>query len=93
MLDAYVGDRGWMGLHRIKAYGFLEVAFKVGREVTTGARFTGLFKDSTWDRVDDELAVVRDERRPPSARRWSFGTPLPGPVHADPASGAWTCCA
>jgi hypothetical protein len=34
MLDAYLGDRGWMGLHRIKAYGFLEVAFKVGRQVT-----------------------------------------------------------
>jgi CTP:molybdopterin cytidylyltransferase MocA len=58
VLDAYVGDRGWMGLHRIKTYGFLEVAFKVGRQVTTGARFTGLFKDRTWDKVDDELAIA-----------------------------------
>lgn len=60
VLDAYVGDRGWMGLHRVKAYGFLEVAFKVGRQVTTGARFTGLFKDRTWDKVDAELAAVRE---------------------------------
>lgn len=45
---------------RIKAHGFLEVAFKVGRRVTTGARFTGLFKDRTWDKVDGELAVGLD---------------------------------
>ena len=54
-LDAYIGDKGWMGLHRIKAYGFLEVAFKVGRAVTTGAKFTGLFKDKTWEKIDREL--------------------------------------
>jgi len=74
MLDAYIGDRGWMGLHRIKAYGFLEVAFKVGRQVTTGARFTGLFKDRTWDKVDGELAIVREERRPPVGPPVAFGT-------------------
>jgi len=74
MLDAYIGDRGWMGLHRIKAYGFLEVAFKVGRQVTTGARFTGLFKDRTWDKVDGELAIVREERRPPGGPPVAFGT-------------------
>ena len=90
MLDAYVGDRGWMGLHRIKAYGFLEVAFKVGRQVTTGARFTGLFKDRTWDKVDGELAVVRDERRPPVGQPVVFGTTRRGRV-VTAESGAWTC--
>jgi sulfite reductase (NADPH) flavoprotein alpha-component len=90
MLDAYVGDRGWMGLHRIKAYGFLEVSFKVGRQVTTGARFTGLFKDRTWDKVDGELAVVRDERRPPVGAPVVFGTARRGRV-VTTASGAWTC--
>ncbi|GAB3842014.1 hypothetical protein GCM10027610_052080 [Dactylosporangium cerinum] len=90
VLDAYAGDRGWMGLHRVKAYGFLEVAFKVGRQVTTGARFTGLFKDRTWDRVDVELAVVRDERRPPVGPPVVFGTARRGRVvTAD--GGAWTC--
>src|SRR5262249_19643301 len=94
MLDAYVGNRGWMGLHRIKAYGFLEVAFKVGRQVTTGARFTGLFKDRTWDKVDGELAIVRDERRPPVGPPVVFGTARRGRVvmSANAAdSGAWTC--
>ncbi|WP_432840097.1 FHA domain-containing protein [Dactylosporangium sp. CA-092794] len=90
MLDAYVGDRGWMGLHRIKAYGFLEVAFKVGRQVTTGARFTGLFKDRTWDKVDGELAVVREERRPPVGPPVVAGTTRRGRVVTG-ASGAWTC--
>jgi sulfite reductase alpha subunit-like flavoprotein/cytochrome b involved in lipid metabolism len=90
VLDAYVGDRGWMGLHRVKAYGFLEVAFKVGRQVTTGARFTGLFKDRTWDKVDGELAVVREERRPPVGPPVVFGTARRGRVLTAP-SGAWTC--
>ncbi|MEU7826584.1 FHA domain-containing protein [Catellatospora sp. NPDC049133] len=90
MLDAYVGDRGWMGLHRIKAYGFLEVAFKVGRQVTTGARFTGLFKDRTWDKVDGELAVVREERRPPVGAPVVFGTARRGRVVTG-ESGGWTC--
>jgi sulfite reductase alpha subunit-like flavoprotein/cytochrome b involved in lipid metabolism len=90
MLDSYVGDRGWMGLHRIKAYGFLEVAFKVGRQVTTGARFTGLFKDRTWDKVDNELAVVREERRPPVGPPVVFGTACRGRV-VTAESGAWTC--
>jgi sulfite reductase alpha subunit-like flavoprotein len=93
MLEAYVGDRGWMGLHRIKAYGFLEVAFKVGRQVTTGARFTGLFKDKTWDKVDGELAIVREERRPPVGQPVVFGTPRTGRVVTDPVTGAWTCYA
>ncbi|MET7396141.1 FHA domain-containing protein [Dactylosporangium sp. NPDC005572] len=90
VLDAYVGDRGWMGLHRVKAYGFLEVSFKVGRQVTTGARFTGLFKDRTWDKVDHELAVVRDERRAPVGPPVVFGTARRGRVVTG-ASGAWTC--
>jgi sulfite reductase (NADPH) flavoprotein alpha-component len=90
MLDAYLGDRGWMGLHRVKAYGFLEVAFKVGRQVTTGARFTGLFKDRTWDKVDNELAFVREERRPPVGPPVLFGTARRGRV-VTAESGAWTC--
>ena len=93
VLDAYVGNRGWMGLHRIKAYGFLEVSFKVGRQVTTGARFTGLFKDRTWDKVDNELSIVRDERKPPVGPPVVFGTARPGRVVTDPATGIWTCYA
>jgi sulfite reductase (NADPH) flavoprotein alpha-component len=58
---AYAGDSGFLYRHRLKVYGYLDIGFKVGRSVTiTG--FTGLFKDRTWDAVDDELASAKEER-------------------------------
>ncbi|MFG1922066.1 FHA domain-containing protein [Cryptosporangium sp. NPDC048952] len=90
VLDAYIGDRGWMGLHRIKAYGFLEVAFKVGRSVTTGAKFTGLFRDKTWEAIDQELGEVRDERWPAGNQQVYFGRVRRGVTTTDPDSSAWT---
>lgn len=59
--DAYAGDGGFLGRHRMKVYGFLELAFKVGRAVTIGG-FGGAFKDRTWDQVDTELTLSRVER-------------------------------
>lgn len=90
VLDAYLGDRGWMGLHRIKAYGFLEVAFKVGRSVTTGAKFTGLFRDKTWEAIDAELAEVRDERWAAGNQPVYFGRAVRGLTTTDPDSTDWT---
>ncbi|GHO45732.1 FHA domain-containing protein [Ktedonospora formicarum] len=90
VLDAYIGDKGWMGLHRIKAYGYLEVAFKVGRSVTTGAKFTGLFKDKTWEKIDGELAEVRDERYIAGNQQVYFVHPRSGTVTTDPETGTWT---
>ena len=55
VLDAYAGDKGYLGVHRLKAYGFLEVAFKAGRSVTIGG-FKGLFQDRTWNQIDAENA-------------------------------------
>jgi sulfite reductase (NADPH) flavoprotein alpha-component len=89
VLDAYIGDKGWMGLHRIKAYGFLEVAFKVGRSVTTGAKFTGLFKDKTWEKIDGELAEVRDERYVAGNKQVYFAHPRSGTITTDPDTGTW----
>lgn len=89
VLDAYIGDKGWMGLHRIKAYGFLEVAFKVGRAVTTGAKFTGLFKDKTWEKIDGELSEVRDERYSAGNQQVYFAHPNSGIVTTDPQTGTW----
>lgn len=59
--DAYAGDRGLIAAHRLKAYGFLEVAFKVGRSVTIGG-FKGVFRDRPWKHVDNELDITRRER-------------------------------
>lgn len=61
VLDAYAGDKGFLGVHRLKAQGFLEVAFKAGRSVTIGG-FKGLFADKTWTQIDRELLNTRDER-------------------------------
>jgi cytochrome b involved in lipid metabolism len=59
--DAYAGDDGFLGAHRRKVYGYLEIAFKVGRSVTIGG-FAGRFHDRTWNQVDAELEASRRER-------------------------------
>ncbi|HEY0462730.1 MAG TPA: cytochrome b5 domain-containing protein, partial [Polyangiaceae bacterium] len=61
-MELYAGEQGFLGRHRMKVYGYLELAFKVGRSVTIGG-FSGAFKDRTWDEVDSELEVARSERR------------------------------
>ncbi|HTE50049.1 MAG TPA: cytochrome b5 domain-containing protein, partial [Kofleriaceae bacterium] len=60
-VDAYAGKNGFLGRHRMKVYGYLELAFKVGRNVTIGG-FSGVFRDRTWDQVDSELESSRTER-------------------------------
>jgi len=73
--EAYAGEGGFLGRHRRKVYGFLEMAFKVGRSTTIGG-FSGLFHDRTWERVDDELEASRGERPAGAA-----------PIPASPAEG------
>lgn len=68
LLEAFAGERGFLGVHRRKAYAFLEIAFKVGRSVTTGG-FSGLFEDQTWDVADRELEASRRER-PAGSEGW-----------------------
>jgi len=59
--QAYVSETGFLGRHRLKAYGFLETAFKVGRSVTIGS-FSGKFKDRAWDEVHSQLSNSQLER-------------------------------
>ncbi|HYU16723.1 MAG TPA: cytochrome b5 domain-containing protein, partial [Candidatus Acidoferrum sp.] len=59
--EAYAGKNGFLGRHRMKVYGYLELAFKVGRSMTIGG-FSGVFRDRTWDEVDAELESARTER-------------------------------
>ncbi len=59
--QAYVAETGFLGRHRLKAYGFLETAFKVGRTVTIGS-FSGEFQDRAWDQVHTQLNNSRLER-------------------------------
>ena len=57
----YAGKSGFLSRHKIMAYGYLDLAFKVGRSVTIGG-FSGLFKDRVWDLAVDELTYSQDER-------------------------------
>lgn len=61
-LAAYSGRQGFLDRHRVKVYGYLDLAFKLGRTTTIG-RFAGVFKDRTWDDVDAELSSALQERR------------------------------
>jgi hypothetical protein len=67
-LDRYVGPQGFLTRHRMKVYGYLELAFKVGRGLTIGG-FKGAFTDRAWDVVDDALREVHLERPAGSAER------------------------
>ena len=49
-LQQYAGENGFLGRHKLKMVGYLEVAMKLGRAVTLGG-FAGLLKDRTWDKV------------------------------------------
>jgi hypothetical protein len=60
-LDRYTGPDGFLERHRIKVYGYLELAFKVGRTLTIGG-FSGAFTQRTWDEVDHALREAHDER-------------------------------
>jgi len=61
--EAYAGDAGLLGRHRLKTYGFLDLSFKAGRSKTL-AGFAGGFNDRPWDRMDTELSASRLERYP-----------------------------
>jgi sulfite reductase alpha subunit-like flavoprotein len=87
-MELYAGDQGFLGRHRMKVYGYLELAFKVGRSVTIGG-FAGAFKDRTWDEVDSELETARAERRvheSTSFQRAAVESVIPPPEQG--ASGA-----
>jgi hypothetical protein len=60
-LEAYAGEQGFLSRHRRKVFGYLEIAFKVGRGVTIGG-FSGALQDRTWTQVDRELERSRAER-------------------------------
>jgi len=63
LLDAYAGDKGFLGMHRLKTFGFMEVGFKTGRAVTNGGfKSLNVFKEKTWETINDELEIARNER-------------------------------
>ena len=60
-LDAYAGERGFLGMHRLKLYGYIELGFKTGRPATNGG-FRADMGPRAWDMVDDHIETARQER-------------------------------
>jgi sulfite reductase (NADPH) flavoprotein alpha-component len=55
ILESYAGERGFLGTHRYKVYGFLELAFKTGRTETNGDTMGA--NERGWEAVHDSLAA------------------------------------
>lgn len=60
-LQAYAGPTGCLARHGLKAYGYLDTAFKIGRTVTNSG-ISGPYKDRPWDDTANRLDEARLER-------------------------------
>ena len=75
LMDTYASDKGFLGIHRLKVYGYLETMFKMGRSVTIGG-FTGLFREQAWAQAFQQLSKSRDERFLQLRTYQTFGLPF-----------------
>ena len=62
LVEAYQGPRGMLARHRLKAFPYLDAAFKTGRRRTVTG-FSDLFEDRGWEGVDASLEAARRERQ------------------------------
>jgi sulfite reductase (NADPH) flavoprotein alpha-component len=62
LVEAYQGRRGLIARHRLKAFPYLDAAFKTGRRRTVTG-FSDLFEDRGWEQVDASLEASRRERQ------------------------------
>ncbi|KAH7397490.1 hypothetical protein BKA64DRAFT_752995 [Cadophora sp. MPI-SDFR-AT-0126] len=65
LVESYMGERGWMGTHRYKVYGFLEVVAKTGRSETNGNAGAGDNAGRPWEMVHKSLSESMKERLDP----------------------------
>lgn len=64
IVEAYTGERGFMGTHRYKVFGILEIAAKCGRTETNGLSGAG---DATrpWEESHRQFSDAMKERLEP----------------------------
>ncbi|KAF5003677.1 hypothetical protein FDECE_9787 [Fusarium decemcellulare] len=64
IVEAYAGERGFMGVHRYKVFGILEIAAKTGRTATNGLSGAG---DATrpWEETHRQFSDAMKERLEP----------------------------
>lgn len=65
IIEAYTGERGFMGTHRYKVFGLLEVASKTGRTETNGNSGGGDDSGRPWEEVHRQFSDAMKERLEP----------------------------
>ncbi|RPA75375.1 hypothetical protein BJ508DRAFT_332183 [Ascobolus immersus RN42] len=65
LVESYMGERGFMGTHRYKVYGFLEVVAKTGRTETNGGAGSADSEGRPWEEVHKTLSDSMIERLEP----------------------------
>ncbi|CAI4219731.1 unnamed protein product [Parascedosporium putredinis] len=65
IIEAYTGERGFMGTHRYKVFGILEVASKTGRTETNGNSGAAEQAGRPWEEVHRQFSDAMKERLEP----------------------------
>ncbi|KAG8805281.1 hypothetical protein FRC17_005592, partial [Serendipita sp. 399] len=68
IVESYAGEKGFMGTHRYKVYGFLEIVAKTGRVETNGGAGSSDSIGRPWQTVHKTLADSMKERLEPYRR-------------------------
>ncbi|KAH8660905.1 sulfite reductase flavoprotein alpha-component [Tricladium varicosporioides] len=65
IVEAYTGERGFMGTHRYKVFGLLEVAGKTGRAETNGNSGSSEANARPWEETHQAFSEAMKERLEP----------------------------
>ena len=65
IVEAYTGERGFMGTHRYKVFGLLEVAGKTGRSETNGLSGAPDSNARPWEETHKQFSEAMKERLEP----------------------------
>ena len=65
IIEAYTGERGFMGTHRYKVFGILEIASKTGRTETNGLSGVSDPNAKPWEETHRQFSEAMKERLEP----------------------------
>ncbi|KAH8205365.1 hypothetical protein TruAng_000444 [Truncatella angustata] len=65
IVEAYTGERGFMGVHRYKVFGILEIAAKTGRTETNGNSGQSGVRMRPWEETHLQFSEAMKERLEP----------------------------
>jgi len=62
LMDVYLGEYGWLGLHRRKVFGVMHLVFKAGRVTTNGGQNGDIIGNIGIESLDKDLTLAIKER-------------------------------